>query len=79
MSGYPAITDPDHPLWAEAQAGWPTLSPHEAMTKAVEHMQRGRANSGVHPAFAERAIVNKFATRPEDDAKAVGEEAKERR
>lgn len=79
MTGYPSITDPDHPLYAEAQAGWPNLAPHEAMTRAVEHMARSRANSGTHPAFAEKAIVNRFATRPEDDAKPAPEQTKERR
>ncbi len=76
--GYPVIDDPDHPLYAEACSGWPTLGPHEAMTKAVEHMAKSRANSRTHPAFDEGAIVNQFATRPEDDVK-VTEQSKERR
>lgn len=79
MTGYPVITDPDHPLWSESQAGWPTLAPHEAMRQAVEHMSHGKANSRTHPAFAEGAIVNTLATRPEDDAKTVAETVKERR
>lgn len=67
MSGYPVIDDPTHPLWEESQAGWPTLAPHEAMTKAVEHMAKGQANSKTHPSFAVGAIVNAYATRPDED------------
>lgn len=62
---YPVITDPRHPLYEEASAGWPTMAPDIAMLEAQRHasetFETGYANSRNHPAFAKDAIVNEHA------------------
>ena len=66
--GYPHITDPEHPLWDEQQAGWPNMTPIEAMRAAVEHKPSGgHADSSTHPAFDKRYIQNDHATPAQDD------------
>lgn len=80
---YPVISDPEHPLWSEQEAGWPTMTPEEAMRAAVEHAGRGgHADSSSHPAYDPGYIVNSQATRPAEDAAAPapkpGKEAKRR-
>lgn len=65
--GYPAIDDPEHPLWEAQQAGWPDHAPHEAMSEAVRSMRAGAGDSADHPSYARDAIRNPLATRPADD------------
>lgn len=69
LEGYPLIEDPEHPLYAEQQAGWPNMPPWEAMKEAILlRSARGFTDSRSHPAFDPGYIVNSTATRPDDDA-----------
>ena len=65
------MIDPEHPLWAEQQAGWPRHDERQAWREAVDLARTMRARSADHPAFAEGAITNTLATRPDDEAEAV--------
>ncbi len=74
--GYPAI-ERGHTLWDAQEAGWPDHLPHEAWNEVVRLAPVGGfVSSAGHPAFDSAYIGNPLATRPEDDAQAAREAAK---
>jgi hypothetical protein len=78
MSGYPVV-EPDHPLYAAQQDGWPDHTPFAAMREVVRLAQPFRVNSLSHPAFGEGYIVNDQAERERQASALPPERARERR
>lgn len=77
--GYPQIHDPEHPLWAAQQDGWPDHLPHEAWAELAQHAQERRGSSKNHPVYAPDYIKNDLAETPEEAAALDAQAAKERR
>ena len=75
---YPKITDPEHPLYEQAQEGWPDFDENEAWREVARDSVATRVNSNSHPAFKSDYIVNDQAER-ERKEKEASAPAKQRR
>lgn len=76
---YPKITDPEHPLYEQAQEGWPDFDETEAWREVARDSVATRVNSSSHPAFKSDYIVNDQAERERKQEEAALTPAKQRR